>query len=133
VENRGSSEDQEPSSTQAGRLISEARVRVGISQRELARRSGVPGPVISAIERSRRQPSVPTLAKLLRGLDLELRLEAVPAHTSYTGVDDRVSTAVSVRHVDEAERRRAHEVFSALDLANRIERAKRRERPHGVR
>jgi transcriptional regulator with XRE-family HTH domain len=134
VNSQARSEDQESrSATQAGRFIRDARSRVGISQRELARRSGVPGPVISAIERSRRQPSVPTMAKLLRGLDLELRLEAAPAHAPPPRIDDGVPMAVSTRHVGEAERRRAHEVFSALDLANRISRARREEDSRGVR
>jgi len=116
----------EISATQAGRFLQRSRVEAGISQRELARRSGMPGPVISAIENFHRQPSVPTMAKLLRGLDLELRLEGVPPSGS-----ERPATAL--RRVSRAERQRAHEVYSALDLANRISRARRTERGRGVR
>jgi transcriptional regulator with XRE-family HTH domain len=110
---------------------------VGISQRELARRSGVPGPVISAIERSHRQPSVPTMAKLLRGLDLELHLDAVRVGTrpSRIGAAAPMSggQGVSLRHVSASERLRAHQVYSALDLADRIKRARANEADRGVR
>jgi hypothetical protein len=42
-------------------------------------------------------------------------------------------TAVSIRSVSEAERSRAHEIYSALALANNIKRAKRRGEGRGVR
>jgi transcriptional regulator with XRE-family HTH domain len=127
--------------TSAGRLVSEARTRAGISQRELARRSGVPGPVVNAIERSRRQPSVPTLAKLLRGLELNLRLSAVamgpqsgqPRQAPTSHVGSSSGPVVSTRVVSQAEQARAHEIYNALTLANSIKRAKQRERGDGIR
>jgi len=125
---------------QVARLVAGARADAGISQRELARRSGIPGPVVNAIERSRRQPSVPTLAKLLRGLSLELRLEAVgvtestehrqPRHKASPAVR---TTTMSVRSVSASEVARAHEVYNALSLADHIQRPKRREGSRGVR
>jgi transcriptional regulator with XRE-family HTH domain len=125
----------------AGRLVSEARTRAGISQRELARRSGVPGPVVNAIERSRRQPSVPTLAKLLRGLNLNLRLDAVamgppygrPGEAPESDVGPSSRQVVSTRVVSQAEQARAREIYNALTLANSIKRAKQRERGDGIR
>lgn len=59
----------------AAQLLSTARRRRGLSQRELARRSGVAQPLISAIETGRRQPGADLLLGLLRatGYDLELR------------------------------------------------------------
>ena len=60
----------------AATLIKEARAHARMSQEVLAIRSGVPRSVISAYENSRRQPSVPQLAKILRaagGFRLELR------------------------------------------------------------
>jgi transcriptional regulator with XRE-family HTH domain len=127
-------------STQAGQLVAEARASAGISQRELARRSGVPGPVVNAIERSRRQPSIPTLAKILRGLDLDVRLHVVPT-SDRLGSDGRISQpllaasgqTVSVRLISEAERVRARRVYDALSLAHSIKRSKQRERIRGVR
>jgi transcriptional regulator with XRE-family HTH domain len=127
--------------TLAGRLVTDARTRSGLSQRELARRSGVPGPVVNAIERSRRQPSVPTLAKLLRGLNLNLRLDAVamgspdghPEQAPESDFGPSIRPVVSTRAVSHAEQARAHEIYNALMLANSIKRAKQRERGDGIR
>lgn len=86
--------DAEPN-RQAAEVIAPARRRVGFSQRELVLRLRVPGPVVNAIERSRRQPSVPTLAKLLRGIGLELRLDAVSSDASLSGgAEDMISRRV---------------------------------------
>ena len=49
-----------------------ARRRAGLSQRELARRSGVPQSSISRIERGQISPTVDTLERLLRACDQEL-------------------------------------------------------------
>lgn len=49
----------------AGALLREARSRAGFSQSELARRAGVPQSVISEYEAGKRQPAVPTLARLV--------------------------------------------------------------------
>lgn len=51
----------------------------GISQRELARRAGVPQSMISAYERGRREPTLPTLLRILRAAGFDLRLHLVPA------------------------------------------------------
>ncbi|HEV7586427.1 MAG TPA: helix-turn-helix transcriptional regulator [Solirubrobacteraceae bacterium] len=61
----------------AGELIGEIRRQAGITQAELARRSGMPGSVLSAYEHGRRQPSVAALARIAKAAGLELRL--VPA------------------------------------------------------
>jgi hypothetical protein len=80
------------------------------------------------------------LAKLLRGLSLELRLEAMPATESTEHQQPRHqispdvrTTRVSVRSVSASEVARAHEVYNALSLADHIQRAKRREGARGVR
>lgn len=61
----------------AGGVLREARLRAGLTQRALAERAGVAQPVIAAYEAGRRQPSVPTLLRLVRAagqrLDLSLR------------------------------------------------------------
>jgi uncharacterized protein len=49
----------------AGALLREARTSAGLSQAELGRRAGVTQSVISAYESGRRQPSLPTLARLV--------------------------------------------------------------------
>lgn len=50
----------------AGTLLREARRAAGLSQRELARRTGVPQPTLSRIERGRASPRFDTLDRLLR-------------------------------------------------------------------
>lgn len=65
----------------AGQLVRAARQRAGLTQVALADRSGVPASVLSAIERGRRQPTVPTLDRVLRscGFTIGLRVdEAAP-------------------------------------------------------
>ncbi|MGI8808185.1 MAG: helix-turn-helix domain-containing protein [Acidimicrobiales bacterium] len=60
----------------AGNLLVLARLKAEISQSELAERAGVAQSAISAYERGVRQPTLPTLFRLLAaaGFDLRLRL-----------------------------------------------------------
>jgi transcriptional regulator with XRE-family HTH domain len=62
----------------AGDLLRLARVKAGLTQHELAERAGVAQSLISAYENGRRQPTMPTLMRLLEaaGFDLRMRLEA---------------------------------------------------------
>ena len=48
-------------------LLFEVRRVAGLSQRQLARRTGIPQPTIASIEAGRRDPRVGTLAKLVDG------------------------------------------------------------------
>ena len=59
----------------AGVLLREARTGAGLSQSELARRAGVSQSVISAYESGRRQPSLPTLMRLVDATGSRLELE----------------------------------------------------------
>ena len=61
----------------SGDLLKEARRRAGLSQAELARRTGKPTSVIGRWERDEVKPSFETLRDLIRacGLDLRFRLE----------------------------------------------------------
>jgi hypothetical protein len=63
-------------SSLAGDLLRLARVKAGLTQAELAERAGVAQSLISAYENGRRQPTVPTLTRLLKaaGFDLRVRL-----------------------------------------------------------
>ena len=60
----------------AGALIREARLRAGLTQAQLARRAGVTQSVVSAYESGTRQPSVPTLTRLVKasGSRLDMRV-----------------------------------------------------------
>jgi transcriptional regulator with XRE-family HTH domain len=64
-------------SSLAGDLLRLARVKAGLTQGELAERAGVAQSLISAYENGRRQPTMPTLSRLLEaaGFDLRMRLE----------------------------------------------------------
>jgi transcriptional regulator with XRE-family HTH domain len=62
----------------AAALLQLARIKSGLSQSQLAERAGVPATMISAYERDRRQPTVPTLLRLLEAAGFDLRMELVP-------------------------------------------------------
>ncbi|HTU87064.1 MAG TPA: helix-turn-helix transcriptional regulator [Solirubrobacteraceae bacterium] len=63
--------------TPAAALLQLARLKAGLSQRELGERASVPTTMISAYELDKRQPTLATLLRLLRaaGFDLRMRLE----------------------------------------------------------
>ena len=66
-----------PEGRVAGDLIRLARAKAGLTQDEMASRAGVAQSLISAYENGRRQPTLPTLLRLLEatGFDLRMRLE----------------------------------------------------------
>ena len=59
----------------AGSLLQLARTRLGLSQTAFADLLGIAQPTLSAYESGRRQPTLPTLLRLLARAGLELRLE----------------------------------------------------------
>ena len=59
----------------AGALLKSARIRLGLSQTAFADLLGIAQPTLSAYESGRRQPTVPTLLRLLARAGLELRFE----------------------------------------------------------
>jgi transcriptional regulator with XRE-family HTH domain len=59
-------------------LLQLARLKAGLSQRELAERASVPTTMISAYERGKRRPSLMTLLKLLHAANFELRMTLEP-------------------------------------------------------
>jgi transcriptional regulator with XRE-family HTH domain len=56
----------------AGRLALAARKRLGLTQRELAERTGIPQPMISAIERGQQDPRHSTLERIMAAAGQEL-------------------------------------------------------------
>lgn len=61
----------------AGDLLRLARAKAGLTQDQMAERAGVAQSLISAYENGRRQPTMPTLLRLVEaaGFDLRMRLE----------------------------------------------------------
>ena len=61
----------------AGALITDARLRAGLTQRELASRAQTSPAAIAFYEGGRRVPTVDTLARVIAACGMELRMEAV--------------------------------------------------------
>jgi predicted transcriptional regulator len=59
------------------KLLVDARLELGISQSELARKTGIKQPNISRLERGDCSPTLDTLSALARGLDKELKISFV--------------------------------------------------------
>jgi transcriptional regulator with XRE-family HTH domain len=62
----------------AASILALARLKTGLSQKQLAEKAGVDATMISAYERDLRQPTLPTLERLLSAAGLELRLHLKP-------------------------------------------------------
>ena len=58
----------------AARMLRDARRRAGLTQRELARRAGVPQPAVARIERGAVSPRVDTLSVLLAAAGASLEV-----------------------------------------------------------
>lgn len=58
----------------AARLLRQARRRAGLSQRDLARVTGMPQPAIARIERGAVTPGLDTLERLLAGVGMTLEM-----------------------------------------------------------
>ncbi len=59
----------------AGALFLSARSRLGLSQTAFAEFMGIAQPTLSAYETGQRQPTLPTLLRLLARAGLDLRME----------------------------------------------------------
>jgi transcriptional regulator with XRE-family HTH domain len=85
----------------SARIIREARLRAGLTQAELAERSGRDRTVVARWEQGLVAPSVDTLAELVEACGFELPLELVPR-------DANLEAAVSDRAPLSPERRVDH-------------------------
>lgn len=88
-----------------------AREEAGLSQRELAQRAGVAQSEIARIESGNREPSIPTLQRILSGAGLELRFRLAPIEdhdqtlaqrqTRRTASEKKVAAARHARNVEQ--------------------------------
>lgn len=92
--------------TWAGNLIWLARRKQGLSQRKLAERARTSQATIAAYEAGRKQPSLDTLARIVRaaGLDLRVTLAALDDH------DDRMRAYEAALPAKVVQRRRKRDL-----------------------
>jgi transcriptional regulator with XRE-family HTH domain len=91
-------------------LIREARLRAGLSQQELAAKSGKDRTVIARWEQGVVAPSIDTLVELLRSCGYDIPLELVPYDP---GPDERITEIQMLspeRRLDRLLERRGREV-----------------------
>ena len=82
----------------AGRMLRDARHRAELTQRQLARKSGIPQETIARIERGRADPRVNTLDRLLAAC--EFGLEVMPRlgiGIDRSQIDERLDTPMDRR------------------------------------
>jgi len=79
----------------AGQLLSDARKRHGLTQRQLAARASTSQAAISRIERDVVSPSVTTLAELLWLMNEQLELGAEPVNWGHDATLNKSRLAMS--------------------------------------
>jgi transcriptional regulator with XRE-family HTH domain len=83
----------------AARTVRDARVRAGITQRELALISGMKQPQIARIENGITQPSVPTLGRVLGSLGYGLELVTTRSENRITAVEASKNLGIACKHL----------------------------------
>jgi len=93
-----------PKSAVAADLVRLARARADLTQRQLAELSGVPQSVIARIESGSRQPTIPTLERVLAGAGVELRfrLESLDDHDSALAAQDALRSPAERKAAEDA-------------------------------
>lgn len=107
--------------TVAGRMLRHARRRAGMSQRELARLTGIAQPAIARIERGAVSPTVETLERLLAGTGSTLEV----ASRLGVGVDRTLIREMLQRSPEE---RLLAAVSAAGEVATLVEEIRRARR-----
>ena len=105
----------ETMSSWAGNLIKLARQESGLSQRELARRAKTSQATMSAYEAGRKQPSLETLARIIRAAGQDLRIQLAP----YDDHDD----VLAAREALLPEKARRARTRKRLETINRARKA----------
>ena len=62
----------------------DARKRAGITQQQLSEKTGIAQSDISKLENAVANPSLKTLQRLAAGMDMQLKVEFVPAQKQYS-------------------------------------------------
>ena len=92
---------------EAALAVHQARIRAGFSKRELARRAATSPAAIVAYETAAREPTLPTLRRLLRaaGTDVTMDLAPAPASNCYEVSGQRLAAVLEL--AEHLPRRRA--------------------------
>jgi transcriptional regulator with XRE-family HTH domain len=101
-------------------LLQLARVKSDLSQGQLGERAGVPATMISAYERDRRQPTIPTLMRLLKAAGFELSMRLFPSDTHdevLAGLESRRGPSQRQRRDRQIEAWRNAESVGGSDLS----------------
>jgi transcriptional regulator with XRE-family HTH domain len=97
----------------AGNVLRVVRAKTGLTQRQLAAKAGVPYSTIAKIESGARQPTHPTMAKILAAVDVALSTQLVP----YDDHDDVLWEQEQRRSADERAQIRAEQLRLIPKLA----------------
>jgi transcriptional regulator with XRE-family HTH domain len=83
-----------------GSFLHDRRAEAGVTQVDLAARSGLSQSMVSAVEAGRRQPSLPTVERMLACLGLQLKIDAEPLETDPDDLIDECPAASPERPLD---------------------------------
>lgn len=95
----------------AANVLRVARAKRGLTQRQLAAAAGVAPSTIGRIESSATQPTIPTLAKLLAAVDLEMRIR-IEEYDDHDDVLDNLAAKFPEKQAEMDARR--DEILAAL-------------------
>jgi transcriptional regulator with XRE-family HTH domain len=84
------------SSPLSGAILRQARLRAGLTQRELAVRASTSQSVVARIEQGRSDPSTATLARLLAAAGFEILAELTPIAVADTHMLDDVGRILAL-------------------------------------
>ena len=83
-----------------GSILRQARRQAGLSQAQLASRAGITQSVVSAYETEARQPSLPTLARLIDAAGLELVVHIRPSRAPSRRLAGRLGSRLSAHRAE---------------------------------
>lgn len=99
----------DPAPTLAAALVRLARDKAGLTQAELAAAAGVTQQTVSAYETGRKEPTLPTLQRLIgaAGLEMRIRLESIDHHDDALAAFLGTLPAEQLAELETARRERA--------------------------
>lgn len=83
-----------------GTFLHERRAAAGVTQVDLAARSGLSQSMVSAVEAGRRRPSLPVVERMLASLGLQLKLDAEPLEADPDDLLDDLPTISAEPRLD---------------------------------